>query len=255
MTPLVAAMAKIAPDPETFMWFDASALHPGESVPLDTLNDTPLPFDLCAIAFDPRDGGRALALLRQVGDTVGYIGRSIWPSGYVKHPAITYTRTVHGLQISYPGGGEKQESLQLLAAVAGWLKALSPGGATAYKPTARPSLINSKRAAKGKGPVLFDWHTVTIAPPTPKADHKGGTHATPRLHDRRGPNRRLWHDREIHIRPRRLRLHRIPLARRQTVPAATQHQDALHQPRHRRGCGGRVARHLRVHTLGTVANI
>ena len=33
---------------------------------------------------------------------------------------------------------------------------------------------------------MFDWHTVTIAPTAAKSGHKGGTHASPRLHDRRG---------------------------------------------------------------------
>lgn len=69
--------------------------------------------------------------------------------------------------------------------------AASPGpGQAAYLPQPRKSLINSKRAAKGLGPVLFDWHTVTIEPPKPKAQSQGGTHASPRLHDRRGHWRR-----------------------------------------------------------------
>lgn len=85
----------------------------------------------------------------------------------------------------------------LLATVGAWLMSLDTGS-TAHVPTARKSHINSKRAAKGKGPILFDWHTVAIAPATLKIQHQGGTHASPRLHDRRGhwrthpSGKRVW---------------------------------------------------------------
>ncbi|HRL98921.1 MAG TPA: hypothetical protein PLE22_05695 [Acidovorax sp.] len=73
----------------------------------------------------------------------------------------------------------------VLAAIGNWLASLTPG-TTAYRAKERPSLINSKRRAKGKPPALFDWHTVVIAPPPEPGPPKGGTHASPRLHDRRG---------------------------------------------------------------------
>jgi hypothetical protein len=80
---------------------------------------------------------------------------------------------------------DPQVTRGLLATVGAWLRSLSPGS-TAYTPTARKSLINSKRAAKGQGPILFDWRTVMVEPAKPKGGHQGGTHASPRLHDRRG---------------------------------------------------------------------
>lgn len=60
------------------------------------------------------------------------------------------------------------------------------GERTAYQPTPRRTFINQKRQAKGKPALTFDWHTVAIEPPAPKNDAQGGTHASPRLHDRRG---------------------------------------------------------------------
>ncbi len=44
---------------------------------------------------------------------------------------------------------------------------------------------HEKRIRQKKAP-LFDWKTVTIQPTKPKREHLGGTHASPRLHDRRG---------------------------------------------------------------------
>lgn len=55
-----------------------------------------------------------------------------------------------------------------------------------------PKFINKKRAAKGKVPFL-SWHTIQIkcdASPGGSAD-EGGTHASPRLHFRRGHIRKL----------------------------------------------------------------
>lgn len=67
--------------------------------------------------------------------------------------------------------------------------ALSQGG-EAYKPTVKPGYTSQRLQAKGKAP-LFSWNTVRIDPPKPKQEHKKGTHATPRLHDRRGHLRRM----------------------------------------------------------------
>ena len=57
--------------------------------------------------------------------------------------------------------------------------------------------MNRKRMMKGKRP-LFVWHTVTIGPRPEPQGSKGGTHASPRLHDRRGhwrttaSGKRVW---------------------------------------------------------------
>lgn len=60
---------------------------------------------------------------------------------------------------------------------------ISSVGGIAY--CATPNKANPKRETKGKKP-LYDWHTVTIEPKKPAAEPKGGTHASPRPHDRRG---------------------------------------------------------------------
>ncbi len=52
-----------------------------------------------------------------------------------------------------------------------------------YTPIKRSN--HTKRLRQRKLP-LFDWHTVLIEPPKPKAEAQGGTHASPRLHDVRG---------------------------------------------------------------------
>ena len=56
---------------------------------------------------------------------------------------------------------------------------------TFYKPTAAGN--NAKRMRKGKTP-LYEWQTVPLHKPPPSLPSapKGGTHASPRLHQRRG---------------------------------------------------------------------
>lgn len=200
MTPLIREMVALAPDmAEQMHWFDASSLQPGLLVNLDVVNDNPLPYDYCAVCGID-DGTKWLFLLRQIENVVGVTGWSMYASKYEKHPAFTYIRTEEGVRVSGLDNETPQhtETIRgLLATVGGWLLSLTPQ-TQAYTPTPRPSLINSKRRAKGRPPALFDWHTVTIGPRPEKLAGKGGTHASPREHDRRGhwrthpSGKRVW---------------------------------------------------------------
>ena len=203
MTPLVSKMVSWAPDAAMFTWFDASEMPKDATVNLDIVNDTPLPFDQCAIV-GVEGGAKWIIFLKQVGDSVAYIGDTLHDNTYTKHPSFTYTRTPDGLSLHQladePIPQDIEEVRGLVATVGAWLASLSPGH-LAHIPKPKPSLINSKRAARGKGPILFDWHTVTIQPLTHKQDHKGGTHASPRLHDRRGHFRRHPSGKQIWVKP------------------------------------------------------
>jgi len=66
----------------------------------------------------------------------------------------------------------------------------SPAPIPGYTPVDKQKFVNKKRIAKGKAPI-YEWTTVVIEPPKPKVEPKGGTHASPRLHDRRGHYRKL----------------------------------------------------------------
>jgi hypothetical protein len=187
MTPLICEMVKVCPDAELFHWFDASQIAPDQRINMSVVAETPLPYSRCAIVGV--DGAsKWLTLLGQEGDVVAYAGWTCDDTGYEKHPSFTYTRTDKGLELHTLKGDappDAEVARGLIATVGAWLQALQPGQ-SAYKPEPRKSLINAKRKAKGLGPVLFDWHTVTVQPAKPKGDSKGGTHASPRLHDRRG---------------------------------------------------------------------
>lgn len=199
MTPLIREMVPLAADmAEQIFWFDAGGLVPGMMVNLDSVNDNPLPYPRCAMCGIDGDA-KWLILLYQVEDVVSVTGWSLYPRRYEKHPPFTYIRTADGLRL-HRLEGESTDTAEVrgfLAGIGGWLSGLTPE-TVAYTAKAKPSLVNSKRRAKGKPPALFDWHTVTIGPKAEPQDSKGGTHASPRLHDRRGhwrntpSGKRVW---------------------------------------------------------------
>ena len=76
----------------------------------------------------------------------------------------------------------------------------------AYKCTANPK--NPSRAKRGKRP-LFEWETVTIKPQQPRQS-LGGTHASPKPHDRRGHQRRYKSGKVVYVRPHTINKHKIP---------------------------------------------
>ena len=65
-----------------------------------------------------------------------------------------------------------------------WLEGLSQT-INSQQPFIKKSFTNDRKLKAKKMP-LYEWRTVTIQPTKPKREHLGGTHASPRQHDRRG---------------------------------------------------------------------
>lgn len=201
MTPLIREWVKVyaesGGDPADGFWFDISgALHRADVPALElTLEHARPPFQSCYFVCsgkkdykshevlvtvdgdDPQDGIQISAGVR-VGsgtqNTFGYFTYAVQDGKIVL------------LSNDMPNEQNVQMVMRMLAL---WYGALSQGG-EAYQPTVNPGYTSQRLQAKGKAP-LFSWNTVKIEPPKPKQEHKGGTHATPRLHDRRGHMRRL----------------------------------------------------------------
>ena len=185
MTPLVQQAVKVAPQPETAMWFDVGRLTPlpeTQRYPIDVLMHPP--FKRTGIAgIDSK--GRKFSLWMTAGEkSVTTAGCTMEPLQYFE--PFAYLETDDGLKY-YNNNKEvtRQQIDPVLRMVCAVLAKLSEGG-QAYKPTPQKTFINRKRAAKGKPALTFDWHTVEIGPKAEKSEPQGGTHASPRLHDRRG---------------------------------------------------------------------
>lgn len=80
--------------------------------------------------------------------------------------------------------------------------------------SARPSYmgseaLNKKRIKKGKRP-FFEWTTVEVKPRAAVQDSKGGTHASPKPHMRRGHVRKLKDGRIVTIKNTIINRHKMP---------------------------------------------
>lgn len=209
MTPLIMKIVKYFQDvpAENYTWFDISEQWANTS---ETVNhdramqalQNPLPFDKCSIvghdeneapffilvsnAVLPSNGEKGLAVHMQILHDNG-IG--ICPPFFISPAQALRENSSEGMAIYFASDGDSkdprntQAGIDTLIAVSFWLEKLNQQPMPTYHAKANPS--NAKRIRQGKLP-LFDWHTVTIEPPKPKAEAQGGTHASPRLHDVRG---------------------------------------------------------------------
>jgi len=206
MTPLIREMVAHSPEPTAFMWFDAGKLDwrfDADKLEMDDIRVSVdiiinLPFQRTAICAIDRHGTKLAMCLISGQDSVTVAGYRINPLNLFK--PFVYVNTPEGLRY-YLKDKELPEDFIKPAfrmVVTGLLRIYEQS--TGYQPVATKSFINKKRAAKGKPPLTFDWHTVTIKPPILKTPPQGGTHASPRLHDRRGHWRKMKSGKTVWVR-------------------------------------------------------
>ena len=189
MTPLIQQMAKLTPRAHMFMWFDIGRI-PYTEVEF-TLNGemlTHLPFEHTALCGVGADGWQFVLMLIGRGDYVTVSGVSfggghryfIAPFGYLNQDGgVKFIQT---RDFPLP---PRTQVMRALAIIDRFARSLSEP-AKAYRATPENTFINRARLKKRKPALDYDWHTVQVAPSAPKSEPKGGTHASPRLHDRRG---------------------------------------------------------------------
>jgi hypothetical protein len=86
----------------------------------------------------------------------------------------------------------------LASAVAMFYKALSTRVLPCAQPTPVNSFTNRRLKAQGK-PLQYEWKTIEIGIVKPRKAHQGGTHAPPRLHERRGHLRKLKSGKQVWV--------------------------------------------------------
>lgn len=249
MSPLIREYAALVPfDPVQYVWIDfASAPIPSQAQSdviterlrafpynFDTPNrDWPLPFeDMCVllpVTYDPalrkRDGVFVTTLQRR-GDQLVF---SMWSNADTNgHPSISlrstgsfnsdcrmtvtsaYARAVRQTERECQDEGIQYFRLTYRRIMSMVLLGLSEGIAVA-KPTAPKSFINAKRIRKGKRP-FFEWTTVVVEPRAvvPDPEPKGGTHASPKPHMRRGHVRRYKSGKVVTIKSMIVNKHKMP---------------------------------------------
>lgn len=201
MTPLIQEAVKLAPEPESAMWFDVGQMvniEQDQKVPADILIN--LPFNRTGLAgLDPA-GNKFTLWLTKGNGSITVAGAVINSKKFIEPYAYVLNDQQDGWKIYRKNKVDsnleeiKPIHRMLLACMIKLNKA-----STGFRATPQNTFINKKRQAKGKPALTFDWHTVEITPPQEKAPYQGGTHASPRLHDRRGhwryikkSNKQVW---------------------------------------------------------------
>ena len=193
-------------DPTDLMWFDASDVITEKVSVSSEILETPLPFEytafVCQTVVNPTH--KVLIMLSnnppiKVNGTVCH--------AWVKDPRTNATNRLIDFYYRVEDGEvvttlfetekgnkiveltddeindkDREVNQTTVALIALFLDSLNRG-TKYYAPTKRANHV--KRLRQGKVP-MFDWRTVVIEPSKPKREHQGGTHASPRLHDRRG---------------------------------------------------------------------
>lgn len=198
MTPLIRELVPLTPEPESAMWFDVGKTSRMEvsRVTADFLFS--LPYPRTALAGTDKNGIKFVLWLIQGDYSLTIAGCTVEGSkvGYIKPTAIT---VVDG-QLRYYIKGQEVPDTEVKSLVRMTIACLLKiqHMDTAYQPHIPHTRINAKRKAKGKRPII-SWNTVKIEPKQIKSEPQGGTHASPRLHDRRGHWRRYKSGKTIFV--------------------------------------------------------
>lgn len=181
-------------------WFDLSGgFTDQQRADLDPVMTHRPPFDKCFVVWKGKTKTHAsyeVLMLVAGNDPEDGITVSMWkgPTGTRLRPIPAMFYFIEGDQIRYGAVNDDEpvdkELAELMLAQVGVWYGLMDRRIEAYVPTVRDTFTNRRKMQQGKAP-FFDWTTVYIEPAKSRSDSKGGTHASPRLHDRRGHLRRL----------------------------------------------------------------
>lgn len=193
-------MADAGIDIVDIKWFDLSGgFTDQQRADLDPVMTHRPPFDKCFVVWKGKTKTHAsyeVLMLVAGNDPEDGITVSMWkgPTGTRLRPIPSMFYFIEGDQIRYGAVNDDEpvdkELAELMLAQVGVWYGLMDRRIEAYVPTVRDTFTNRRKMQQCKAPT-FDWTTVYIEPAKPRSDSKGGTHASPRLHDRRGHLRRL----------------------------------------------------------------
>jgi hypothetical protein len=202
-------MADGGVDIASYHWFDITGLEDKTEVEQNWLLEYRPPFEKCMVcwqAHSKRDNQIYNAMIMIEGDQPSEgIMATVFRGKFGTDPFVS-NPLVYIIEDGFVRYGAVDENIVIeeydgqmtLSFIAGWYRSLAQG-CNAYVPSVAQTFTNKRKIAQGKLPT-YDWRTVVIEPTKPKSESKGGTHASPRLHDRRGHLRRLQNGKNVWVR-------------------------------------------------------
>ncbi len=204
MTPLIREMVRLADAPEKMMWFDIGQAPESEfDHEIDGEYMTHLPFQRMAVCGLDASKRRFVLHLIAGDGHVAVSGFVLWTNNkYEAIDVFAYIDTPDGVRLLPHKDADQPLKVEdcrgVMATIAYMLDSLD-AGVEAYQPTVKAnSPTNKRRIANGEPALIFDWRTVVIEPKQDKSESLGGTHASPRQHERRGhwrvtaSGRKVW---------------------------------------------------------------
>lgn len=192
-------------------WFDISGINRSEAIDQHWLRNYRPPFQKCMVVYQgPTKDGRLyeVVLIIAGSDPEEGIVVTMYKGehGRMLRPLPLMVYLIDGDQIRFGAVNDdlslsEEEAELMLAFVASWYASLACG-CKGYISSVKQTFTNRRKLAQGKPPA-YEWRTVVIEPrkPQPVGQSLGGTHASPRQHDRRGHLRRLKSGKNTWVRP------------------------------------------------------
>lgn len=187
MTPLIQEFVAANPeDAVNHHWFDMSAAYRREQAISGEVLSRPLPYPKTALvcAYESK---KALIFVSRSGELTGVAGVQFDGKRYHDIAGFMYLVDEEGIKVRHRDGSQfdyrTSHATGVLAFIAAFLELLEASPSTGHLPIKRAN--HEKKIRQGKVPV-YDWKTVVIEPTKTNGEAQGGTHASPRWHERRG---------------------------------------------------------------------
>jgi hypothetical protein len=199
--------------PEDWMWFDMSGQINGsmQCDPTGALSTYRPPFPLTIIAMrSVRDGGTydiVVGLKGEDPETGIQVALMINHNDSTPRFFDPFTYLIRDGRLHVDGKESLADEqirkgtsprIVALQTLSFFYERLAQTAVPCHHPTIEKTFLNQRRIEKGKAP-KYTWHTLIVGAETVVRDDLGGTHASPRYHDRRGHQRRLKNGKVIWV--------------------------------------------------------
>jgi hypothetical protein len=189
-------------------WFDMTGcISDSQKANLDPLLTHRPPFEKCFVVWKGKTKSYAsyeVLMLVAGADPLDGITVSIWkgPTGARLRPIPAMFYLIEEDKIRYGAVSDdepvdKELAELMMAQIGAWYSAMDKR-VEVYVPSIKETFTNRRKIEQGKLPA-YDWTTIWIEPAKPRSEGNGGTHASPRLHDRRGHLRRLANGKNVWV--------------------------------------------------------